>query len=74
MTPAERYLAGLYERAVDAQLDVSQIRDYLATRGVRRSVFQVVDELERVHGFSGYAAAHAAPLAQTLEQIDRQFV
>lgn len=61
MTPAEKYIAGLYEWAVDAQLDLEAIRRHLAARGVRRSPAQVVDDLTHAYGFHGYADNHLAP-------------
>lgn len=32
MTPAARFIAGLYEQAVDAGLNVTQVRCHLASR------------------------------------------
>jgi hypothetical protein len=71
MNAAERYIAGLYEHAVDRGLDVPAIRTYLDARGLRRSVHQVEQELEVTYGFVGYAASHAPAPARTVEEWDR---
>lgn len=71
MTLAERYLAGLYERAVDAGLDVGAIRSHLAAHGVLRSPVQVVDDLTHTYGFYGYATSHPAPPPPDIAAVDR---
>jgi hypothetical protein len=70
MTPAENYIASLYESAVDAQLDVEAIRLHLATCGIRRTPAQLVDDLTHTYGFHGYADSHPAPPAMTVQQWD----
>lgn len=60
MTPAEHYIAGHYERAIDLDLDVDALRLYLLAHGIKRTPFQVLHELA-VFGFAGYADTHKAP-------------
>jgi hypothetical protein len=70
MNPAERYIASLYEAAVDGGLDVEAIRLHLLSHGVARSPAQVVHDLDHVFCFEGYGESHPAPAAPTLQQID----
>lgn len=73
MTPATfRYIARLYEQAVDAGLNVEAIRHYLASRGILRSTFQIVDELDRVYSFAGYSASHPPAPSVTAQDWDAQ--
>jgi hypothetical protein len=71
MNAAERYINRLYEQAVDRQLDLAQIRSHLAARGVVRSAFQVVDDLDNVYAFHGYAASHQPAPAQCVQAFDK---
>jgi hypothetical protein len=73
MNAASRYLARLYESAVDSGLDLGAIRLYLASRGIARSPGQLLYDLDHNYAFHGYAASHPAPTALSLAQIDRQF-
>lgn len=61
LTPAQRYIASLYEGAVDLGLDVEAIRVRLAARGVLKTPAQVRYDLDHVFGFWGYAESHPAP-------------
>jgi hypothetical protein len=70
MTPAARYIGSVYESCVDRRLNLAQIKDYLATHGIRRLASQVVHELDNVYCFAGYSASHPAPAVLTLKQID----
>lgn len=70
MTPASRYIARLYEVAVDSQLDVTAIRRYLASNGIARSPVHVLHDLDNVYAFYGYAASHPAPVVQTMAEWD----
>jgi hypothetical protein len=56
LTPAQKYLASIYEQAVDLGLDVEAMRKYLLGRGVKRTPLQLEHELENLCGFYGYAA------------------
>lgn len=70
LTPAQSYLASLYEHCVDNQKDVDAIRLYLLERGVKKSPGMVADELENVFGFLGYASSHAAPAKPDIAMLD----
>ena len=72
MTALQRYIAGLYERCVDAGLDVEATRLYLASRGVLRTPAQVDHDLEHVYSFAGYADSHPAPAKISLLAVDRE--
>jgi len=61
LTTAQNYLSTLYESCIDSDMDVESIRLYLLEQGVRRTPAQVLDELENVFCFPGYAASHPAP-------------
>lgn len=71
MTSAFRYLATLYEHAVDRGLDTEAIRLHLAAHGVLRSPAMVVHDLDNLYGFHGYAATHAPAPAQSLQAFDK---
>lgn len=71
MTPASRYIARLYESAVDRGLDVDAIRVYLLSRGVARSPAMVAYDLDHVFAFHGYAASHSPAPARTVQEHDR---
>jgi len=70
LTTAQNYLATLYENAVDADMDIDAMRLYLLEQGVKRSPAQVVDELENVFGFLGYASRHPAPAKPDTRMLD----
>lgn len=73
MNAASRYLAGLYEQAIDRGLNVEALRLHLASRGIARSPAMIRHELDHVFEFAGYADSHPAPAAMSLTQIDRTF-
>jgi hypothetical protein len=61
LTPAGfRYLARLYEQAVTEGLDVGQIHAYLTRKGVAVTRSEVIDHLDNVFTYHGYAAANPA--------------
>jgi hypothetical protein len=64
------YVASLYERCVDASMDVHAIRLFLAEHGIRRSPAQVVYDLTYVYEFASYADSHPAPPPHNLTAID----
>jgi len=70
LTPAQNYLSTVYERCVDAGMNLDAIRLHLAEQGIKRSPAQVVDELENVFGFIGYAARHPAPQKPDTRMLD----
>ena len=71
MNATSKYLARLYETAVDAGLDTEAIRLYLASRGVARSPAMVRHDLDNVYSFHGYAASHQPPPAQCVRAFDK---
>lgn len=71
LTSSQKYIASLYERAVDKQLDVLAIRQYLADKGLIRSQAQVNFELENTYGFYGYVASHQPPPTLSQAEFDR---
>ena len=70
LTPAQTYVASLYERCIDSEMDVDAIRLYLLERGIKRSPAMVAHELEEVFCFPGYAASHMPVPAVTVTQWD----
>jgi hypothetical protein len=58
LTASQKYLVSLYEQAVDASLDLDEMRRYLLAKGVVKTPGMVAWELEHVAGFYGYAASH----------------
>lgn len=70
LSTAEKYLAGRYEKAVDRNLNVEEVQAYLASKGINRSMTQVVADLD-YYGFYGYAAGHPAPRKQSVQAYDR---
>ena len=70
MTPAARYIASKYERAVDLGLDLEAMRRYLLERGIKRTPAAVVYDLDERYRFHGYASSHPAPPYQTYDEID----
>lgn len=73
MNAASKYLARLYEAAVDRGLHVEDIRLHLASRGIARSPAMIRHDLDHVFAFAGYADSHPAPVALSLAQIDQSF-
>jgi hypothetical protein len=71
LTAAQKFLASLYEQAVDQGLDVEEMRKYLLERGVKRTPLQLEDELERAMGFYGYAASHPPKPVINVREWDR---
>lgn len=70
MTPAERYIAAHYERAVDQGLDLEALRLYLLAHGIKRTPAQVRHELDEVYGFYQYADTHPAPPVLTYAELN----
>jgi hypothetical protein len=71
LTAAQKFLASLYEEAVDRGLDVDEMRKYLLYRGVKRAPLQLQSELENVCGFYGYLAAHPPKPIMSAAEWDR---
>lgn len=71
MTPADRYIASLYESAIGLRLDLDAMRRYLLAHGVRRTPAQLVFDLNERFCFYGYASRHPAPGPVDLDGIDR---
>lgn len=71
MTPAARYVASLYETAVDANMHLDAIRCHLAAHGVPRTPAQVAHDLDTVYAFTGYADSHPAPSPSDTAALDR---
>ncbi|MFS2017386.1 hypothetical protein ACEN88_12510 [Massilia sp. CT11-108] len=71
MTPATRYIASLYEQAVDADMDIDEVRKYLFTQGVLRTPGMVAYELENTYGFIGYANKHPAKPTMDVRAYDK---
>lgn len=67
---AHRYVCRQYELAVDRGLDVGAIHCYLCNLGIVRSPGQVIDDLDNVYCFAGYAANHPAPTVLTVAEAD----
>ncbi len=72
LTPADKYIAGKYEKAIGQKLDVEAIRLYLLSHGIKRTPGQVTFDLDEQYGFYGYAASHPAPRRLTYAEIDVQ--
>jgi hypothetical protein len=71
MNATSKYLARLYEHAVDLSLDTEAIRLYLASRGVARSPAMVQDDLVNVYAFHGYHVSHQPLPAQSVRAFDK---
>jgi hypothetical protein len=71
LTGAQRYVAGLYEEAVDLDLDVEEVRRYLLERGVVKTPGQVAYDLEHVYGFYQYVETHPAKPLMSLWEFDK---
>ncbi len=70
MNAAQKYLARLYEDAVDRGLDVEAIRHRLAARGIPRTPAMVRDDLDNVFCFAGYYASHQPAPALSAKEFD----
>ena len=64
------YLGDLYEQAVDAGLNLTEIQAALGKRGIHKSLLAIRYDLDSVFSFTGYAASHPAPAYQTYAEID----
>jgi hypothetical protein len=71
MTPAQRYIASLYEQAVDADMDVDEVRNYLRSQGVLRTPGMVAYELENTYGFHRYVATHQPKPVVSVRDFDK---
>lgn len=67
---AHAYIEGLYQGFVDKGLRVDQIKSALAANGIRRTLGQVVYDLDSRYSFSGYAATHPAAPRLTYAELD----
>ncbi|GEM_PF-4645853 len=72
MNAASRYIASVYESCIDRDLNLAQIGQELAQRGIRRTPYQVRHDLDTVYCFAGYAAQHPAQPVPTQKQIDAE--
>ena len=72
MNAASRYIARLYESAIDSGLDLSAIRLNLASHGIARSPAMIRHDLDHTYSFTGYAASHPAPPEVSRAEFDRQ--
>lgn len=73
LTPAGfRYLAGLYESCIDAEMDVAAIYAYLTRKGVSVTRAEVIHHLDHVFKFHGYASTHPAKPVLTFAQADAE--
>jgi hypothetical protein len=64
------YLGDIYESAVDAGLNLTEIQAHLSKRGIHKGLLAIRYDLDFVFSFTGYAASHPAPAYQTLAEID----
>lgn len=64
------YLGDIYEEAVDAGLNLTEIQAHLSKRGIHKGLMAIRYDLDHVFSFAGYAASHPAPAYQTLAEID----
>lgn len=71
LTTAQKYVGMLYERAVDLDLDLDEVRRYLLEHGVVRTPGQVAYELEHVYEFHQYAATHQPKPVISLRDWDK---
>jgi len=71
MTPADRYIASLYESAIGLRLNLDEVRAYLLAHGVKRTPAAVVHDLDEVYAFAGYASSHMAPVHVSTAQLDK---
>jgi hypothetical protein len=72
LTAVQKYLAALYERCVDADMDTDQIRRYLLEKGIVRTPGEVAWELEHEFCFTGYADSHPPKPVMSVREWDRQ--
>lgn len=66
------YIKGHYQRCVDKEMSLEQIRANLSNNGILRNIHQVRFDLEERYGFKGYAATHETPRPLTLREIAAQ--
>lgn len=71
MTPADRYIASLYESAIGLRLNLDEVRAYLLAHGVKRTPAAVVHDLDEVYAFAGYTASHPAPAPVSTAVLDK---
>jgi len=71
MTPAQRYVASRYEEAVDADLDIDEVRRYLLEHGIVRTPGQVAYELQQVYEFHQYVEMHQPKPRMDARAFDR---
>jgi hypothetical protein len=64
------YLGDIYEEAVDAGLNITEIQAHLSKRGIHKGLMAIRYDLDHVFSFAGYAASHPAPAYKTLAEID----
>ena len=72
MNAASKYIARLYESAVDSGLDLSAIRLHLAAHGITRSPAMIAPDLDHTYAFHGDSASHPAPPEVSRAEFDRQ--
>ena len=72
MNAASKYIARLYEQAVDRSLDVSAIRLHLASHGIAKSPAMIAHDLDNTYAFHGYSASHPAPPELSRAEFDHQ--
>jgi hypothetical protein len=70
LTTAQSYLSTLYEHGVDSDMNVDEIRLHLLEQGIRKTPAMVMDDLENVLGFLGYAERHPAPPKPDMAKLD----
>jgi REP element-mobilizing transposase RayT len=71
LTAAQKYLATLYEQAIDLDLDTDKIRRYLLDKGIRKTPYQVADDLDNIFQFTGYSASHQPSPELTVAEWDK---
>lgn len=72
MNAAARYIASIYEYCIDRELNLAQISQELAQRGIRRTPYQLRHDLDTVFCFARYSDTHPAPAQPTQKQIDAE--
>lgn len=71
LTSAQQYLMKLYRKAVDADMDVEQVRKFLLSRGVLRTPGQVAYDLTSVYGFTDYVTSHQPKATMSVATWDK---
>lgn len=72
MNSAFKYIGRIYESCIDRNLNIAQIGQELAQRGIRRTPAQIVHDLDSVYQFARYAETHPAQPVPTQKQIDAE--